>query len=498
MRIRFALLTLVVCSRAVLGQNLGIVTVTSDSIGYGNIPLRVDLPLDFGKRGPFRLQEMGGHAASDIPAQWDSLGGNALWFILPDSTPPRTRRVFQLEPGSTDAGSRFSFLTKSPYLEMRCDNRPLMRYNFDLVPAPPGVDPVFARKGAYIHPLFSPMGDTLTDDFPSDHYHHHGIFMPWRKGTFEGHPVDFWLLDAKQGTVRFREFGPRSSGPVFAGFVSHHDHVDLSQNQPNGKNVLAEEWKVMVFSVGGPGEKGSWIFDITSTQRCAGAGSLKLSPWDYQGMTFRGPAAWMGKESYLTPSGSLARPTREKWQVMSGAHGKNTASIELMSHPGNFRFPEPTTIWPGLSFFGYTPPAIGEWILEPGISYVFRYRYHVIMGRMDKPKADQAWYDFAAPPSVSFQVATASNRGSGWNGRQNRDLAVRNSAKGMEFFWPGDRGPVRFTLGNLQGRILATAQGKPGWNRFPQAAKATGALILRYENKGRTRDQMIPERLRFE
>jgi hypothetical protein len=151
----------------------------------------------------------------------------------------------------------------------------------------------------------------------------------------------------------------------------------------------------------------------------------------------------MGKESYLTPSGILARPTREKWQVMSGAHGNRASSIELMSHPGNFRYPEPTTIWPGLSFFGYTPPAIGEWILEPGKKYVFRYRYHVSMGRMDKPKA---WSDFAMPPAVSFQVATGLKSKGSRVPRLEKELPLRYSVKGIELFWPHHGGPVQFVF----------------------------------------------------
>jgi hypothetical protein len=41
-----------------------------------------------------------------------------------------------------------------------------------------GVDPEQTRS-CYIHPLYSLGGQVLTDDFPEDHLHHHGVFWTW-------------------------------------------------------------------------------------------------------------------------------------------------------------------------------------------------------------------------------------------------------------------------------------------------------------------------------
>ena len=34
-------------------------------------------------------------------------------------------------------------------------------------------------RACYIHPLWGLNGEVLTDDFPKDHYHHHGVFWAW-------------------------------------------------------------------------------------------------------------------------------------------------------------------------------------------------------------------------------------------------------------------------------------------------------------------------------
>jgi hypothetical protein len=43
----------------------------------------------------------------------------------------------------------------------------------------------FARTN-YIHPLYGLDGEVLTEDFPEDHPHHHGIFLAWHQLYAEG------------------------------------------------------------------------------------------------------------------------------------------------------------------------------------------------------------------------------------------------------------------------------------------------------------------------
>ena len=51
---------------------------------------------------------------------------------------------------------------------------------------PDGVEPKYARSG-FIHPITTPSGKVLTDDYPLPHHsHQHGLFFAWRKGKFKG------------------------------------------------------------------------------------------------------------------------------------------------------------------------------------------------------------------------------------------------------------------------------------------------------------------------
>ena len=54
-------------------------------------------------------------------------------------------------------------------------------YWYAFVDHAPSVPENEARRyaGCYIHPLYGLDGETLTEDAPKDHYHHHGVFWTW-------------------------------------------------------------------------------------------------------------------------------------------------------------------------------------------------------------------------------------------------------------------------------------------------------------------------------
>ncbi len=54
-----------------------------------------------------------------------------------------------------------------------------------------GLDPKHTRS-CYIHPLFSLDGQVLTDNFPKDHLHHHGVFWTWPVVKTRGRDTQTW------------------------------------------------------------------------------------------------------------------------------------------------------------------------------------------------------------------------------------------------------------------------------------------------------------------
>jgi len=70
------------------------------------------------------------------------------------------------------------------------------------------------RRNSYIHPIRSPGGVVLTDDFPPDHDWHSGLFWRWPRMVWNGKTYNEWEFGGP--TDRFEEWLSREEGPVCA------------------------------------------------------------------------------------------------------------------------------------------------------------------------------------------------------------------------------------------------------------------------------------------
>ncbi len=69
------------------------------------------------------------------------------------------------------------------------------------------------RRCCYIYPVATPSGVVTVDDFPKDHYHHHGVFWGWPDVETGGKRYDFWMYraGARQKFEKFLGRGVSSS-----------------------------------------------------------------------------------------------------------------------------------------------------------------------------------------------------------------------------------------------------------------------------------------------
>lgn len=265
----------------------------------------------------------------------------------------------------------------------------------------PNIKPVFLR-GGYIFPIYSPAGVMVSDDYPSDHYHHHGIWFAWTKTEFEGGHPDFWNVDDLTGRVDFKSIGATSSGPVYGGFTSRQDYVALTGPAP--KTALNEEWDVRLYNI-----KHYYVFDIVATQNTATASPLTLEEYRYGGMGVRGAREWKDKKkmTFLTSEGKSradGNATRGRWCRITGPVNGKVAGIAILDHPENFRAPQPMRLNPDDPFFNYAPSQMGPFEIKPGEKFVLRYRYIISDGPDNPAELDRLWNDYAHPPTVTVST----------------------------------------------------------------------------------------------
>ena len=359
-----------------------------------------------------------------VTSQLEPGGSPRLWWILSGTTPAGDKRIYELvKDSSVDKSASGSCLERintartqgaesavevqknDSFSQIRIGQNNVLQYNSTPVPPPAGADVNYTR-GAFIHPLWSPSGAVLTEIHSPGHIHHMGIWMPWTKTKYKDREINFWDLKDGGGTVRFVKFISTASGPVYGGFQVQHEHVALKAGRVEDV-VLNEIWDVRVYNTGGQ-EKGYWLWDFVSTQHCATDSPLHLYEYRYGGLGFRATGEWkQGNCDYLTSEGRTridGHATRARWCDMFGVTGKDWAGVTIMSHPANFRHPEPMRIWPeGNIFFNFAPSLLGDWEMEPGRDYVFRYRFYVHQGKVIVADAERLWDDFAEPPKVKLE-----------------------------------------------------------------------------------------------
>jgi Methane oxygenase PmoA len=337
-------------------------------------------------------------AGKTIPLQIDA---DRASFVLSDLKAGKSKR-YQIQQSSTSPAIRVRVAADERLLRVTSGNERIFDFRLKPELPEPGIKDAFRRAG-YMHPVYTPAGRIVTDDYPSDHPHQHGIMFAWTKTEFEGRHPDFWNMGTGTGSVEFDGIGNSWSGPVHGGFTARLRYVDLSAPKP--VTALNELWAVRAYAVRS-GQKPYTIFDIISTQQTAGNSPLLLPDYRYGGIAVRGHRNWRKKENviFLTSEGKdriAGDDTRARWCSIGGNVDGTVVGIAAFGHPDNFRAPQPVRIHPDDPYFNFSPSKLGDWRIDPGKPYVSRYRFVAFDGPADSAELDRLWNDYASPPKVT-------------------------------------------------------------------------------------------------
>lgn len=384
-----------------------IVEVTAGEHLRWQTPVTLTMPNDVAGAGGWQLTRIDDGVV--VPVQQEVGNPRALTWLLRAPLPAGSSRRYRLQRG--ERGS-----TDRPQLTCQRDNgtrwlqsgdRRALGYHEAIQVAPPGIDRVYERSG-YIHPLCTPGGCDVTDDFPPDHAHQHGVFFAWVKATFDGHGVDFWNQRGGTGGVAHHRLLGQCNGPVFAEFQVALQHSDLTA--PAGpRPVLVETWTVRLYHV-----DQAYLIDLESQQSCAGNQPLAIHKHHYGGLAIRGSRHWFDADAerekrkgqpsqFLTSEGKgrvEGNHTRPVWVSLSGLVDGRPCGLAVMGHPSNHGFPQPVRLHPTKPYFCFAPMYLGEMRIRPGQTYVSRYRFLVHDGPADASFADRIWHDYADPSQV--------------------------------------------------------------------------------------------------
>jgi len=245
----------------------------------------------------------------------------------------------------------------------------------------PGVDPRFVRS-CYIHPLYSLDGQVLTEDFPPDHRHHHGLFWAWPSVRVRGADTSNWQPaepSLRQHFVKWirKEVTAAGARLIVENTWKLGETEDVAEETVtifvHGATLYgrAIDIEIVIRPVGGP------ITLRGAAEDNKGYGGLTFRGWAAEGsddQVFKGAA--MTTDEGPLAADSAGRPFR--WADLYAPGDRGIAIFVLPRHPG---FPVPWLVrnsyagvlnpcWPGLE---------GA-VLEPGVPISLRYRIYVHRG----------------------------------------------------------------------------------------------------------------------
>lgn len=301
-----------------------------------------------------------------------------------------------LSASALQAGPAVTAKREGTQVVFRAGDKEMFRYQAEAAPLPrPDIKPEFQR-GGYVFPLLTPSGQSIADDYPPNHVHHHGLWWAWTKTKFGSTEPDFWNMGDKKGRVEFVSLDKVWEKDGAAGLTAKHRFLSLLTSPPAA--ALEETWELRATAAGG--EKPRFLLDFTSTQTCSGSEPLKLPKYHYGGLGFRGRRDWDGAGNcrFLTSEGITDRvkgnTSTARWLWVGGNAGGVTAGVTILSHPDNFRAPQPLRLHPTEPFVCFAPQQAGEMEIKPGTPYISRYRLVLADGEPNAEEAEAWWKEY--------------------------------------------------------------------------------------------------------
>ena len=281
----------------------------------------------------------------------------------------------------------------------RNGNHVLTYHKTVIIPA--GVEGKYGRSG-FIHPISTPSGKVITDDYPLPHHsHQHGMFFAWKKATYKNQQLNFW--EPSHASIRHERVLNIINNKEHAGFRVELAHV-LGEQQ-----ILQEIWEVKV------GANTGYI-DFRSDQVCTTDSPLTVEQYHYGGMAIRGSRQWFKDAHTSAEKGALkdefveackmitsegltqknGNHSRPDWVCMTGKIAKSPVSITLIPHPSNFRHPQYVRLHPDMPYFCFSPMVKQSFKIEPEKPLTSRFRIIAADGEPEFVKLNAIQKDYAA------------------------------------------------------------------------------------------------------
>jgi hypothetical protein len=296
---------------------------------------------------------------------------------------------------------------------------PVLRYNHGTVPPPPEIvaefergqdHPLYYARGDYIHPLFGPEGEPVTDDYSLNHPHHRGVSWAWPVVRFRGEARDLWavrVLPREPGGVWARPVAMRrvEAGPVLAVIDARNVWKWGDQDEIVREDVLIRAFR----------STGRARFVDVEVRLAALADGVSIGGRPgpgYGGFALRTFPEFDGRRIDMHVDSQGAEP-RRAWLHLTGNFpgGRGPAGVAMFEHatnPGYPSYPNPDGVegipdrYPPWRSVLPCFPGSREVPLSKEEPLVLKHRLWIHPGQADDKALADAWSAYASPPEVTL------------------------------------------------------------------------------------------------
>lgn len=256
-------------------------------------------------------------------------------------------------------------------LELRESGKPALVYNYG-PQLKPGA-PENRRRCCYIFPVYTPAGVSPLDDFPSDHWHHRGLFWAWPIVQVGGNQYDLWM----QFTARHRSV--KTPAATAGGGQARLDAENFWE--ADGKDIVHENLRLTVLPAKGNSREMevvlTWeaIHDPVTLEgspekgKSYGGFSARFAP--REGTILRADGEVLAKDEDRNP---------RKWAELEGVYGGKRAVLRITPDEKNTGTPYQWCLrsygFVGASFPGRSDQ-VDRYTLEPGKPITLGFRVRV-------------------------------------------------------------------------------------------------------------------------
>ena len=250
-----------------------------------------------------------------------------------------------------------------------------------------GIDPKQTRS-CYIHPLYSLDGKALTEDFPQDHPHHHGVSWTWPIVKTRGQDTQTWHpANLRQYFVRWQKrevqddrakLSVENTWKLEGQVVVARETVTL-QIHPVADNGRVIDVEVRIEAVGGP-----LTLQGTPDQNKG-----------YGGFSLRGAPMFTGA-AMTTDQGPLEKDSTNvpfRWADLS----TRELGVAIFVSPDHIGFPTAWLIRNSYAgFLNVSWPGLKAYTLQPGRPIALSYRLYIHRGNADTGHVRKAYRQYLA------------------------------------------------------------------------------------------------------